>query len=285
MADTLPDKAANRAHSQSDAIPRPAKTVMTALAGVADVLYPPVCPICRAETGAKNSLCPNCWRQMAFIDAPGCQYCSRPIPGAVADEPGLICEDCTRFPPLWQRGAAVFRYEGAGRRLVLGLKHGDRLDTVAMLGAWALRSGRPLVEEADLIAPVPLHWTRRIKRRGNQSAHLARWLAGAAGRGGSYAPRLLRRIRRTPSQDGKSREERHANLRGALTLAPDASINGRQVLLVDDVLTTGATLNAATSLCLKAGARSVDILVLALVIRDRAAYIATGTEDEVHESS
>lgn len=256
--------------------------VRSAVVALRESLFPPVCPTCGAETGTARTLCAACWRDIAFLDARGCRYCSRPIPGLAPDDPHAVCEECLRHPPAWDRGRATFRYEGPGRRLVLGLKHGDRLDTVPMLGAWALRAGRDLVDAADLIAPVPLHWTRRLKRRANQSAELARWLAGAAGKPAAFAPRLLLRLRRTQSQDGKDRAARAANVEGALSLGPEAArLAGARVLLVDDVLTTGATLNAAAHLARAGGARGVDVLVLALVVRDEFAYVRpiVGPED------
>ncbi len=269
---------------------RSASAAASAAATLREALFPPVCPGCAAETGAAG-LCPACWREIAFLDtAPGsagCRYCARPIPGLRPEDldEGAICDECLRWPPGWDRGRAAFRYEGTGRRLVLGLKHGDRLDMVPMLGGWLLRAGRELVAGADIIAPVPLHWTRRLKRRANQSAELARWLArarGAAGdAGGVYAPRLLLRTRRTPVQDGKGREARAANVEGAFALGPDAgSLQGKRVLLIDDVLTTGATLGAAARLCRQAGARGVDVLVLALVMREEFAYLPPSAQDE-----
>ncbi|HLS18961.1 MAG TPA: ComF family protein [Paracoccaceae bacterium] len=248
-----------------------------ALASLREALFPPLCPGCGEETGVAG-LCPTCWRETRFLDAHGCRYCSRPIIRAGAEDEAL-CDDCLRWPPLWQRGRAVFHYESVGRRLVLALKHGDRLDLVPMLGAWMLRAGRDLLHEADLIAPVPLHWTRRVKRRTNQAAELARFLAPRAG--ARHEPRLLLRGRRTSVQDGKNRAARAENVAGAFTSGPGArAIRGKRVILIDDVLTTGATLSECARLCLASGARAVDVLVLALVVREEFPYLSQKAEQE-----
>jgi predicted amidophosphoribosyltransferase len=243
--------------------------------GLVDALFPPACPACRGETATGLSLCATCWAETAFLTGTGCVTCGRAVPGLGGGGTGFHCDTCQAHPPLWDRGAAVFAYEGAGRRLVLGLKHGDRLDMLPMLAGWMLRAGRELTPEADLVIPVPMHWTRRLKRRFNQSAELAQSFCDSAGRRDSFAPGLLRRARRTASQDGRDRAGRAENLRGAIGLVPGAAerIAGRRVLLVDDVLTTGATLNAVTGVCRLAGASTVDILVLALVSFDEAPYL------------
>lgn len=242
--------------------------------GLLDALFPPTCPACRGETASGQTLCPACWAATAFLSGNGCAACGREIPGLEAADSGFRCDTCRKHPPVWDRGAAVFAYEGAGRRLVLGLKHGDRLNMLPMLADWMLRAGRDLVAGADLVVPVPMHWTRRLRRRFNQSSELARALCLAAGRKDAFAPGLVRRTRRTASQDGRDRAGRAENLRGSIGPAGNGdALAGRRVLLVDDVLTTGATLNAVAGVCRRAGASGVDILVLSLVSFDEAPYL------------
>lgn len=242
--------------------------------GLVDALFPPACPACRGETATGQTLCPGCWAETNFLSGDGCAACGREIPGLGTTDTGFHCDTCQTHPPAWTRGAAVFAYEGAGRRLVLGLKHGDRLDMLPMLGGWMLRAGRELVSEADIVIPVPMHWTRRLRRRFNQSAELARALCIAADRREIFAPDVLRRTRRTGSQDGRDRAGRADNLRGCIGLASgNNALTGHRVLLVDDVLTTGATMNAVAEVCNAARAASVDILVLALVSFDEAPYL------------
>jgi ComF family protein len=227
-----------------------------------DTIYPPRCLACTAATDTAHGLCPDCWRDTHFIAGTTCGKCGVPLIGDAGAED--VCEGCRRHPPAWDRGAAVLLYAGAGRRMVLALKHGDRLDMVRPLAAWMAAAGRDLLPQADLIAPVPLHWRRLVRRRYNQSAELARRLARLTGR--PAAVDLLTRRRATVPQEG-NRTVRAANQAGAfaLTSRHAAALAGKRVLLVDDVLTSGATLSACADCLRGAGAAGVDVLALARV--------------------
>ena len=230
---------------------------------VIDLIYPPRCLACPEPTGAPHGLCPACWRDTFFIAGAACGKCGAPLMGATAASD--VCEGCRRHPPAWDRGAAATVYDGAARRVVLALKHGDRLDMVVPLAGWLEGAGRALIAEADVIAPTPLHWRRLVKRRYNQSAELAKRLGRQSGK--PVAVDLLTRTRATIPQEGMNRAARAANQAGAFALTPGRRnrVAGRKVLLVDDVLTSGATLSACADCLRAAGAARIDVLALARV--------------------
>jgi predicted amidophosphoribosyltransferase len=240
------------------------------LQSVLRLIYPPQCLSCGTRVEQEHALCPDCWRATPFIGGTVCDACGLPLPGAEGQDAAgapIHCDECLRLARPWQRGRAAMLYDGTARRLVLGLKYADRLDLVRACGRWLVAAAAPILRPGMLIAPVPLHWTRLLQRRYNQSAVLAHALAAEAGL--DCCPDLLVRRRRTPTQDGRDLGARHANLDGALALHPrrGAGAAGRHVLLVDDVMTSGATLAAAADACLAGGAREVDVAVLVRVAK------------------
>lgn len=229
-----------------------------------DVIYPPRCLTCTEPTEQGASLCSDCWADTTFIIGTICDVCGTPLPGE-SDDGKIKCDSCISHPPVWNTGRAAVVYEGGGRRAVLSLKHGDRLDMARPLAEWMARSAGGLLERADAIVPVPLHWRRLFKRRFNQSAELARHLSAISDT--PFAPDLLIRDKATPSQDGLAREERYENQRGVFSIHKRCTVP-KNILLVDDVMTTGATLSACTGTLRAAGAERIDALVLARVARD-----------------
>jgi len=229
--------------------------------------YPPRCLACPAPVADDGALCPSCWRDAAFVDGLACDSCGLALPGRVEDGP-VQCDDCLTIARPWGRGRSVFMYGGTARQVVLALKYRDAQHLAGPAGRWLARAVAGLVRPDTLVAPVPLHWWRLFRRRYNQSALLSAALARELER--EHCPDLLVRKRLTGIQDGRSREGRFANLAGAIHPHPRraARIAGRHVLLVDDVMTSGATLAACTEACYRAGADLVDVAVLARVARD-----------------
>ena len=190
--------------------------------------------------------------------------CAHPVPQGLGGEGR--CEDCANRGFAWRRARTATVYGGSSRQLVLSLKHGDRGEIARPMAAWMVRAGADLLARADTVVPVPLHWSRRLKRRMNQSAELSRRIA--RDRRIAHGPGLLVRTRATESQKGRSVAQRHRNMVGAFACPHPARVAGARIVLVDDVMTTGATANAAARVLRDAGAASVDVLVFARVVRE-----------------
>ncbi len=196
-----------------------------------------------------------------------CDACGTPLPGA-ADGFRLECDDCMGRPRPWALGRAALQYESGARKLVLALKHGDRQDIARPAAIWMARVGAPLLRPDMLVAPVPLHWSRLLRRRYNQAALLSAALAVNVAR--AHCPDLLIRHRRTVALDRKSPDQRFAELSDSISVHPRRRhrLAGRPILLVDDVMTSGATFSACAQACLAAGSGDVFVLALARVAKE-----------------
>jgi ComF family protein len=229
-------------------------------------IYPPQCVACGTFTEADFGLCGACWRDCGFIGGTVCEGCGLPLPGAATSDRDL-CDDCLTLPRPWARGRAVMEYRDTGRRLVLALKHGDRTDLARSAGAWMARVAETMVTPDTVVVPIPLHWTRLLRRRFNQAALLSQWMTRHLNL--TVCPDALIRPRRTRPLEGHDRDARFAALDGAIRCHPrrGAAIKGKPILLVDDVMTSGATLTEGTKALLGAGAAEVSVLTLARVTK------------------
>lgn len=237
------------------------------LQSVLKVLYPPQCLSCGALVEETGALCGACWHATHFLGGAVCDLCGAPLVGEAADD-GALCDQCLVIGRPWDRGRAALAYRDNGRRLILSLKHGDRLDLAGPAARWMARAGAPMIHDGMLAVPVPAHPWRLLRRRYNQAALLAQALPRFAPV--EYVPDPLIRVRRTRMQDGMSQEERFRNLSGAIRPHPRRGnrLDGASVLLVDDVMTSGSTLASTAEAARAAGAREICVLVLARVARD-----------------
>jgi ComF family protein len=230
-----------------------------------DVLLPPQCLTCECPVVLQGQFCAECFGRAAFITEPCCAHCG--VPFAYALEGGVerLCPGCRLHPPPWSQARAALRYDEHAKRILLPFKHADRPELAAALAPMMARAGAALLRRAELLVPVPLHRRRLFTRRYNQAALLARTLARLSGV--PAAPDLLIRRRATASLGELGAEARSAAVQGAFAVRPGRAdrLVGRRVLLVDDVMTSGATAGACTEVLLAAGAASVDVLVAARV--------------------
>jgi ComF family protein len=230
---------------------------------VLDIALPTLCVACREPVDGEG-VCAECWSKLSFIEPP---YCPRlGIPFVYDPGPDMLSMEAIASPPAYQRARAAVRYDKVARTLVHALKYQDRTDLAPAMGRWMARAGRELLDGADMLIPVPLHWRRAWHRRYNQSGALARVIERQSGiklRGD-----ILQRVRATEQQVGLSRPQRASNVQGAFKVSADrqSEIAGRRLILIDDVLTSGATTDACARALLRAKAAQVDVLVFARVV-------------------
>ncbi len=245
---------------------RLAHALRTAGRQAVGVVYPPTCIACGGATGDPHSLCARCWAEIRFIERPFCERLGTPFAidlGVALHSPAAIAD-----PPVYGRARAVARYDEIARNLVHRLKYGDRLELARAMAAMMTRAGAELIADADVIVPVPLYRWRLWWRRFNQAMALAQGVSGASGV--PCDPFLLARVKATRSQVGLTKAQRGENLQGAFRVPAEAraGIKGKRVLVIDDVMTTGATANAASRALLRGGAEAVDVLAFARVVMD-----------------
>jgi ComF family protein len=232
---------------------------------VLDALLPPHCLTCDSPVERQGTLCAACWRGLHFLTPPFCACCGVPFLHAGQAGPGGLCPACLEHRPAFAAARAAFRYDEGAKRLLLPFKHADRTDLAGAIAAQMARAAPGMLARADLLAPVPLHWRRLVSRRYNQAALLAGALARHAQR--PWLPDLLRRTRPTPSLGERGAAERAMLVEGAFAVRDTGRprIAGRRVLLVDDVMTSGATAAACAAVLLAAGAAAVEVLAAARV--------------------
>ena len=233
------------------------------------VVYPPRCVGCDALVAEDGMLCGPCWAETPLIGGVACDKCGAPmLDGDGSAEDALWCDDCLAVERPWHRGRAAMVYAGRGRNMVLALKHGDRQDIARPAASWMLAAAHPILEPDMVVVPVPSHWIRLLQRRYNQAALLANEIGKQAGL--TVVAQALVRSRRTQKQDGLSHSQRFENTDAAITMRPASrdKIAGKSVLLVDDVMTSGATLTAATFALLAGGAARVNVCTMARVAKD-----------------
>lgn len=228
------------------------------------LLFPPQCAGCRKTVGEPGALCASCWSGMRFLSEPWCDVLGIPFETPVA--PGTVSAAALARPPRFGRARAAVAYDGVARTLVQSLKFRDRTEMAPWMARWMMRCGRELLADADMITAVPLHRRRLLWRRFNQSAELARALSRLSSH--QFDPDILRRVKPTRQQMGLGLKERQTNVRGAFAVPAKLAgrVAGRHVLLVDDVFTTGATVDAAAHALKRAGAKGVDVLTFARVL-------------------
>jgi ComF family protein len=228
-----------------------------------NIALPTLCVACREPVDGEG-VCADCWSKLSFIAPPHCPRLG--IPFVYDPGPDMLSMEAIANPPAYGRARAAVRYDDVARSLVHALKYQDRTDLAPTMGRWMARAGAQLLDGADMLIPVPLHWRRAWRRRYNQSGALARVIERQSGVG--LRTDLLQRLRATEQQVGLSRAQRASNVQGAFGVseAGKADLRGRRVVLIDDVLTSGATLDACARALLRAKAAEVDVLVFARVV-------------------
>ncbi|MCL2469097.1 MAG: ComF family protein [Alphaproteobacteria bacterium] len=245
-----------------EAFVQPFKGLKPILGKVSDFLWPPLCLACENRVLTAQGFCAACWKDFPSISAPYCDCCG--LPFDIPLEGAHLCGACMAQPPVFDQARAALLYKEQSKPLILRLKHADWLHPVPALARFMAAAGADFWQEPDVVLmPVPLHRLRLLKRRYNQAALLARALAALTGK--TLLVDGLKRIRATPPQGHFSRGARKGSVQGAFAMKKGVSVKGKTIVLVDDVMTSGATASACSAVLKKAGARKVLVLTMARV--------------------
>lgn len=238
--------------------------MMFGLKNLFDFILPKRCLLCGKVISSEDSLCADCFDQIKFITAPYCRHCGRPLVGHKDDVQGLCCVECLGRKSPFRLCRSAIEYDDYSKKIILDFKFADHLENRKLLARWLYMAGRDIFDlGADLIIPVPLHFTRLIKRKYNQSAILANELALISHI--DVDCRVLKKIRYTLPQVQCNGKQRVTNIKNAFDISKPEKIKGKRIILIDDVYTTGSTLKECAKVLLKAGAKSVDTLTVARV--------------------
>jgi len=245
---------------------RSAQMAHAAFRLVADMVYPPRCPSCQSYVAADGNFCVPCFQKLQMIEAPLCACCG--IPFVIAVEADTLCPSCLDDRPVFDVARAALVYDAVSAPLVTALKFNDQWANLARYVQLMLRAGKPVFADADMLVPVPLHWRRLLRRKFNQSALLAYGISRETGL--PCMPELLQRTLYTKPQMRMSREERLKNVKHAFAVPETMQemLRNKIVVLIDDVVTTGATANACAKALKKAGAKEVRVLALARTVKE-----------------
>ncbi|MDB2415140.1 ComF family protein [Rickettsiales bacterium] len=237
------------------------KAAKSIINNVVNIIYPPQCFSCNVSIYEHGHLCPECWESIQFVRPPYCQKCSFPFEYSIEGE--NLCAECIKSPPAFNKARCAFLYDDNSRKIVTSFKFGDKTHSHMTLAKMMISSATDLLKEVDIIVPVPLHRLRLLKRKYNQSAILAHSISKYTDI--AVVPDLLIRNRNTPPQSGLTQRQRHKNMKNAFSVREKYHqfIDEKKVMLIDDVMTTGATIEACTKALFKSGAAEVYVLTLA----------------------
>ncbi len=241
------------------------KNIIEVVQGGIDAILPPRCVMTGEIVDQQGMISPKAWSNLGFITDPKCRTCGFPFEFEISD--ASECTSCLTFPPPYRSARAPLRYDDHSRDLILRFKHADQTHVVRAFVPWLRNAGQEMLGRADYIVPVPLHYWRLLKRRYNQAALIAQ--AISADTDIPWLPEGLKRIRSTMTQGHLNAKQRYKNVRRAFSVPEEIApnIQGKAIVLVDDVFTTGATVNECTLALMGAGAAEVNILTLARVVR------------------